>query len=680
MELDDKLNYLCNILSNAVSKLVTHKEVNCNIKNKWFNKKLKEMQNKKNVLNRKAIMSKKRTDMIEYLKAKSTYKTNVEKEKNQYFQKMINNVNGNTKKMWNCLNKIVNFKESSCVKDVTFNNVICKNDLEIATNFNTYFVNSIKDIHDSIPLVTYNYVPPPPIPYPEFNFRSIDVQYLHDIVKQMKNKYNKDLITTQVIKDSFDITGYFFVNIINKSLSTCIVPYLWKLSTVTPVPKVKNTTKCNEFRPINVLPIHEKLLEYTVHEQLMKYVNENEILLKTQSGFRANHSCETSLNLVLTTWKESIDRGDIVVAVFLDFKRAFETIDRNMLLKKLEHIGISKSTVHWFANYLNDRYQQTTFNGQTSCAIPNPYGVPQGSVLGPLLFILYINDIDTAIQYCKINLFADDTLLTFCSNNYKEAIDKINLDLSSLYKWLNQNLLKLNINKTKYMVIGKTIVNNTNLNVNIDNTTIERVTHFKYLGIIIDDKLKFNDHILYITKNTSRKIGALYRAGNKLTNHAKITMYNTMIRPHFMYCSTILFLCRNSDIDKLQVQQNKAMRLILKCTRETPIRDMLQKLKWLSVRQLIYFNVLLFIYKMQNNLLPKHLCKNIRYTYEQHTINTRNRNKIRLPTCKKTSTQNSLFYKGFKLYNEIPINIKQLSERKFKIKLREYVLMKHKHT
>lgn len=412
----------------------------------------------------------------------------------------------------------------------------------------------------------------------------------------------------------------------------------------------------------------------TVHEQLSTYINNNNILLDTQSGFRTNHSCETALNIVLATWKDELNKGNVIVAVFLDFKRAFETVDRSILLVKLTRIGVDQHVLKWFDNYLSERYQTTNFNGKTSPKIVNPYGVPQGSVLGPLLFIVYINDINTAIKHCNINLFADDALLTISTKNLEDAVTKINEDLHTLSLWLAHNKLKLNTSKTKYMTIGKKTTSNTEHIIHINNEGIERVHSFKYLGIIIDTKLTFHEHVQHIVKQTAKKIGVLYRASKNLTTSAKITIYNTIIRPHFQYCSTILFLCTKSDIHKLQIQQNKIMRLVLKCSYDTHINDMLSELKWLSVQQLIYFNVCLFIYKMQHNLLPLHLCKNIKYIYQTHNINTRNRHQIVVPVYHKSTSQNSLYYKGFSIYISIPYNIKQLNLPQFKTNLKIYVI------
>ena len=184
------------------------------------------------------------------------------------------------------------------------------------------------------------------------------------------------------------------------------------------------------------MPITEKLLEATVKNQLVQYLENNKILTDIQSGFRKGHSCETSLNFVIANWKATINNIKVIVPVFLGFKRAFETIDRNIFISKLKSYGIIGTEANWFKSYLQDR-RQPTFYGTAACSPPllNMHGVPQGSVLGPLLFVLYINDTSSTVKHGSLNLFADDTLLTVGTDNVDNAIDKVNEDWNAYTGW-----------------------------------------------------------------------------------------------------------------------------------------------------------------------------------------------------------------------------------------------------
>lgn len=494
---------------------------------------------------------------------------------------------------------------------------------------------------------------------PLFKFKCVSVETLLSVVKTFKNKANKnDNITTQVLKDSMDYMGFFWTSIINNSLRTGFVPNAWKISNIIPIPKIKNTFKAEEFRPINVLPIHEKLIECIVKNQLNEHIKNCNFLIETQSGFRERHSCETALNCVISSWKDALENGEIIISVFLDFKRAFETVDHEILLMKLKSYGIDGVENDWFRSYMENRKQQTNFENEISNCRENTYGVPQGSVLGPLLFILYINDIQNALENCKINLFADDALLTYSSKDYNSAVLKVNSDLKLIHTWLNANKLKLNINKTKFMTLSYKPVITRNV-IAINDDAIEQVTTFKYLGVVIDNKLTFKDHIEKIIKKVSSNVGLLYRLSPKLTKSARLTIYQSVIKPHLEYCSSVLFLCNNCDVNKLQVLQNKAMRIILKRNRRSNVCVMLKDLNWLSVKQLIVFKVMLFIYKMRSGLLPNYLCTKIEYNYTIYNSRSlRNRENFRLPNLKKSASQNSVFYKGVKMFNLLPYNIK----------------------
>lgn len=222
-----------------------------------------------------------------------------------------------------------------------------------------------------------------------------------------------------------EIIGNEFCEIINISLSEGIFPN-WKCSTITPVEKVTGTVKPEELRPINNLPSSEKVIEIIAKKQIDEYITNNNILADEQSGFRKNHSCETSLNRVINEWKQDLDKGNIIVCVFLDIKRAFETIDRKRLIEKM---GIENNVKKWFSSYLTDRSQRTKINNQISSKLGNNIGVPQGSVLASTLFSLCINDICKIvynIEGANLNLFADDTKIHVVCKCINEGVNKMN--------------------------------------------------------------------------------------------------------------------------------------------------------------------------------------------------------------------------------------------------------------
>lgn len=286
------------------------------------------------------------------------------------------------------------------------------------------------------------------------------------------------------------------------------------------------------------------------------------------------------------------------------------------------------------------------------------------------MFLLYINDIAECLKFAHVNLFADDTLLHITTTDLEDGILKMNSDLENIFKWLNQNKLKINVTKSKWMIVCQNRVANVN-SILLNNVEIERVKTIKYLGVIIDDHLKFQDHLNAIKKKISSKIYLLARIRKKINLNVAKMIYLSTIQVHFDYCSSVLFLCNKQQLHTLQKLQNRALRVILTCPKSTNCQKMLDCLNMLNVSQRIEMNVLCIIYKLKNNMLPSYLSENLTYVHDiYNTMTLRNASNFRLPSFKKTSSQNNLFYKGLHKFNCLPTTIKTcINLKNFKSKL-----------
>ena len=413
---------------------------------------------------------------------------------------------------------------------------------------------------------------------------------------------------------------------------------------------MKDTIKCDEIRPINRLKIEECIIERVVKSQVVNYLEENNLFMREQSGFRKKHSCETALNRVIFEWKNALDKKKIVIAVFLDLKRAFETIDRELLIKKMKLNGFDNEVISWFSSFLTNRTQCTKFNEFMSSKLANAIGIPQGSVLSCILFILFINDIKSVIKYCDINFFADDGLIQIICDDLNEGLEKINSDLCRVHEYLCHSRLSLNISKTKFMVIS----NRQNLglvDVKIGDTSLERVTEFKYLGAVLDDRLTFNRFTEEICKKINKKFYVFKRCESKLNFSSKFLFYTSLIQPHIDTIGSILFMLNQSQISRIQLIQNRFMRTILRVDSRTSIKAMLDTLQWMSVKQRIMWNSLKFIYKIKNNYAPPYLCDLMQTVGDTHSVSTRQISNLFIPPSKLVSTNNSIFRDGLKMYN-----------------------------
>lgn len=653
-EIDELNEYVQNFddcVEKVIKKFTFKKKISEKGCNKWFNNELRTLKREKILKYQRAILENTNEAWNSYKIIRNKYKVKIEKEKSNYINNKINNAN-NQKEMWNKIKELVLRKPKTVIKTVKYNQIEYKDSFQIAKNFNTYFVNSVNEIRCSIENIQYeNKIP---LIDTKFKFRAINLQELKIIFKNIKKKPDYTKLSSNIILDSWDTTGNIILNIINKSLETGVFPNNWKESMVFPIQKVKNTLKCEEYRPINTLKICEKVIEKIVKNQLEEYMEQHRLLSRFQSGFRKKYSCETAINYVINRWKFKKIKNKIL-AIFLDFKRAFETIDRDILLQKLSRYGIWDTELKWFQSYLTNRKQFTNINNEISNAIENDFGVPQGSILGALLFVIYINDMEHVLKKCEIVLYADDTLIFAEAETEELCHENLKNDMDNISKWLKMNKLKLNENKTKLMEINM----NTNRTFQINNVMIEKVNNIKYLGFLIDKGLNFKEHVEYICKKIGRKIGFFKRLRNKVTILTAINIYNTMIKPHFEYGSTVLYTCCSLQQQaRLQKLQNKAMRSILKCNRFTSIRYMLDALKWLDIKQRLQLNTICFIQKIKMGNAPECLLEQIRYVGDIQPYNLRNALDFRPQRADTNSMQKSLFSKGLKLYNMMPNEVK----------------------
>lgn len=657
--LDEKANVLATVLKESVDELVVVRKIKCRSRKKWYTLELKKLKHSRDDAYKNASSSWDDADWQHYKVLRNEYTYSLRNAKAEYTQRKINLNRGNSKQLWKVLKNLWKNKEKPA-SSINFNGETMQDGKAVCEKFNSYFVESVQEINNSIEDVSNIYDNADVlIPEKWSAFHRISLENLKEAINNISSSSGIDNVNLQVLKDSMEVTGEYLLNIINESLESGKCPDGWKQSVVVPIPKISGTTKGEEYRPINMLAIYEKVLEVVVKNQLLDYLNNQKILIEEQSGFRQKHSCESALNLLLYKWKRMLEEKKTIVVLFLDLKRAFETISRPILLKTLRKYGIAGKVLSWFESYLSSRTQVCQYNGFTSSPKSVPLGVPQGSVLGPLLFIIYINDMKKAIKYCDVNLFADDTVLFIGEKEPLLAIRKMRADIVTLAKWLKFKKLKLNVQKTKSMIItNKKHVNFDEMKLEIDGSEIERVEVFKYLGVYIDHKLIFKKHIDNIVKKVARKYGMLVRLKSQLTFWSKVFLYKSLIAPQLDYCSSVLFLASDTHLRRLQKLQNKFMRFILNCSKYTPIRTMLDTLQWQSVKQRIIFNVLLLIYKLTNNRLPEYLSYIIVRASSVHQHRTRQIDDLRVVPFTMSTNQKSIYYNGIRIFNMLPVDCK----------------------
>ena len=419
-----------------------------------------------------------------------------------------------------------------------------------------------------------------------------------------------------------------------------------------------------KFRPISILPVSSKIIERLVFDQFYMYLNENRILNVYQSGFRPHHSTNTALLNITDDWLICFDNGKIICVIYLDLKKAFDTVDFQLLLLKLRYNGADEQTIKWFASYLNGRMQSTSVNGVLSTSRPVSCGIPQGSILGPLLFILFINDLPMGLKYCKVSMFADDTLLYCEGSEVTDICSKVNEDLEYVKMWLDNNKLSLNVEKTEFMFLGtRSRLNNINevdVNIKIGEQKLIRVKKCKHLGVIIDENLTWQDHIAHVQKKTGCGLHMLKTVKPYVDKPTLQMVYNAIVSSHLNYCDSVWDNCGVTLSNKLQKVQNRGARIINGSSWDSSGKQNLSKLNWISLVDKREENTAKMMLKILNNQAPQYLCD--KFSYIDKKYNTRqsklNVNKIQ---PHNNSGKRTFQFRGAQVWNSLPDALKSAS-------------------
>ena len=411
------------------------------------------------------------------------------------------------------------------------------------------------------------------------------------------------------------VTAPFIANpltkLFNKSLSSGYFPEDFKKAKIIPVPKGGDLTDIGNYRPISLLSCVSKILEKAVHVQLYDYLQKHRLLSERQSGFRPKHSTATCLIEITDFLLNNLDQGIITGAIFLDLKKAFDIISHAILLSKLPYYGITATELEWFNSYLSSREQFVCFQGTESTSMHVKSGVPQGSILGPLLFCLCINDICNLEfnDQTKIALYADDTALICEGKNIESSQKTLQKEYDLLCEWFKINKMQINAKKTKVMVLGtKRKIKNQVMKIKHDNNFLDSVSDFKYLGVILDQNLNWSLHLSCINKKINRVTACVRRIQSYLTEKTLVQLYYSLILPHLDYCSVVWGNCNKTDLLKLQRSQNRYARLVLKVDYTTSKDVLLRTLKWQSVENRINYQFCIAVFKILNDMAPHYLC------------------------------------------------------------------------
>ena len=650
--IDEKIDWFQNKLFWLFNTYVPEKTLTLPKNNKpWFNNNIKQLIKKRDNAYKRWKQFKVDSFYTEYKSFRSTVNIAILNAKKEFYKHKFE-TNIGSKKSWSVIRSIGLNKNK--LENVT--SAIDPDDLnEKFININVppidinYYSNYTEnDVTNDVPVISYNSV----IKHDSaFDFICItDLDVIRHVIKIKSNAIGCDGLDPQFLKGILPKVLPYLTHIFNSIITTSTFPKLWKKSKIIPIPKTSN-----DYRPIAILPFLAKVFESIIHEQMNTYLNEKKLIHNLQSGYRAGHSCITALLNVTEEIRCEIDQNNVTILTLLDHSKAFDTIDHKVLLFKLKHFfNFSITSINMISSYISNRSQAVYTSDKKSKFCTALRGVPQGSILGPVLFTLYINDLPTIVKYCRLHIYADDVQLyiSCAKQNLSCCINNLNEDLRSISEWAKGNGLVLNPSKCSCIAISRS--NNDCLEppqVLVDNNAVKFVKHVKNLGIIFDQNLSWNMHV-------NKKIGCVYGMLRTLWVTKSFTPINirmllakSYLLPTLLYGCEIYANCDKYTTYKLNRLCNDIARYIFNKKKFDRISEYTFKIFNMTFDNFIKFRVLILLHKFVHEQIPEYLFKKLVFSKSARTNFL-----IQIKHKYNVSERQFLIF-ATRLWNSLPSNI-----------------------
>ena len=571
------------------------------------------------------------TNISKYNLYKKCYDKVIRAAKKLYFKHSFEQNKNNLRKTWDILRKAIRKKndKTSLINEIYSDGLLFSNSKDISNKFNEYFTNVADNITNNLNSSDRDCSYYLTESNSNFLFDEINTFDLVKIVSSLESKASQDMfgLSNNLIKKVIDNIAFPLTHIFNLSLQSGIIPNELKMAKVIPIFKLNSKdaellSDMSNYRPISLLSIFSKILEKIVALKLTEYLNANNLLYKHQYGFQKKKSTVQPIIHLLNEIVNNSNEKKVSIGVFCDLKKAFDCCSHRILLIKLAKLGVRNRELKWFENYLNNRQQFVSVNDENSNMRFISKGVPQGSILGPLLFLIYINDLATCTNLLTL-LFADDTTFLISGKNIGEVIELLNIELKKISYWFRTNELSLHPSKTQFVIFSKNdenynfhdiniVVNHNNENqnnedlitklscVNINND----LPAIKFLGVYLDPKLNFKYHIDTIQSKISRSLYAINTAKHLIDKSALKTLYNSLIHSHLNYCIPIWGSAAKSHLNKLELQQKRAVRIITNSNYNAHTVPIFKFLEILPIMEQMKYSKLQIMYDYINHRLP----------------------------------------------------------------------------
>lgn len=651
-----------------------------NLNKPWFTTELQKLLRKKNKLFKKYISNSIPSTHDSYKSYRNKYNHSIRSAKKKYFSEEFKKCLNDSKTTWKVINQLLQRERATYVLPSVLSEGknSFNNSEDIAQKFNNFFVNIGSKLANKIPACQGNPLDFISSDFPPFSsFEPPDTQEISDLIDELKlSAAGHDNISAFLVKQVKEHILQPLVHILSLSLKTGIVPDDLKLAKVIPLFKADDPCCFNNYRPISILPCFSKILEKIVYKRMLNHLNSNAILYKHQYGFRKNHSTYMALLHLIDKVSSALENNEFCCSIFIDFSKAFDTVNHVILLNKLYKYGFHDITHKWLKNYISNRRQFVHVKGCFSDKAELLCGVPQGSILGPLLFLIYINDMFNASNLLSPIMFADDTTLLLSHSNFHSLIKEANVGLAAYASWFNLNKLSLNIKKSNFIIFsGRKKYFEEVSKIFINSIEMPKVSSTRFLGVYVDENLNWRVQIDSIYKKINKSIGIIRRISHLVNTSCLLTLYYSLIYPYLTYCNLVWASTFPTSLHKILVLQKRFIRIASRSESRASSGPLFQKHQILNIYNINIYQICIFIYKIQSSEgnIPVQFITYFKKKSSSHSFSTRQSLHLHLPKFLTSRGQFAIKYRGAKIWNDFLHLPKKSSLNTYKKSLKKYL-------